>query len=222
MIYCGGFQKVGLVMKRDNLGKRILLVIIGQLFISAGVSLLLYINLGADPMGVFHTGVANALNIHFSQAFFIENIVVLVLVYFIDKSYIHIATVLTLFVVSMTTNYFTVLFMLFIPHDAVFMIKIILLLVACLLISIGLNFYVLPDLGVGPLDVVVEMIVDKKRYSYQSVKVIADLVYLAIGFALGGVVGIGTIISAFVVGPMIQFTRKYMKDPIHSFIVKSN
>lgn len=218
MIYCGGFQKVGLVMKRDNLGKRILLVIIGQLFISAGVSLLLYINLGADPMGVFHTGVGNALNIHFSQALFIENIVVLVLVYFIDKSYIHIATVLTLFVVSMTTNYFTALFMLFIPHDAVFMIKIILLLVACLLISIGLNFYVLPDLGVGPLDVVVEMIVDKKRYSYQSVKVIADLFYLAIGFALGGVVGIGTIISAFVVGPMIQFTRKYMKEPIVKYI----
>ena len=218
MIYCGGFQKVGVVMKRDNLGKRILLVILGQLFISAGVSLLLYINLGADPMGVFHTGVANALNIGFAQAFFIENIVVLVLVFLIDKRYIHIATVLTLFVVSMTTKYFTALFMLFIPHDAVFMIKIIVLLVACLLISIGLNFYVLPDLGVGPLDVVVEMIVDKKRYSYQSVKVIADLVYLAIGFALGGVVGIGTIISAFVVGPMIQFTRKYMKEPIVKYI----
>jgi uncharacterized protein len=205
-------------MRKENLSKRIVLVIIGQLFISAGVSLLLYINLGADPMGVFHTGVSNALNVPFAIALFIENITVLVLVYFIDKSYIHIATLLTLFVVSMTTNFFTAIFMWLIPIEASFIIRIILLLVACLLISMGLNFYVLPDLGVGPLDVMVEMIVDKKGFAYQNVKVLADLLYLGVGFALGGVVGIGTVISAFVVGPMIQFTRKHMKDPIFKYI----
>ena len=198
--------------------RRLFLVVLGQVIISAGITLMLFINLGADPLGVFHTGVANILNISFAKAILLENLFVVIIVYFIDKKYINIATIITLFVVSLTTGYFDSLYNFIFPSEMSFIFRVVVLLLACFILAVGLNFYVLPKLGVGAMDIPVEMLVDKKGYIYQRVKVLTDLMFLVACYFLGGVVGIGTVISAFAVGPFIQITRKFMSEPIKKFI----
>lgn len=198
--------------------KRLSLVVLGQIIISAGITLMLFINLGADPLGVFHTGVANVLNITFAKAILIENLVVVIIVYFIDKKYINIATIVTLFVVSLTTGFFNSFYTFIFPNQMSFIFRVLVLVLACFILSVGLNFYILPKLGVGAMDIPVEMLVDKKGFIYQRVKVLTDLMFLVAGYFLGGVVGIGTVISAFIVGPFIQITLKLMSGPIKNFI----
>lgn len=201
-----------------NMSKRVMLVFLGQLFISIGISLLFVANLGVDPLGVFHTGVANALNITFQKAFFIENLIAIIIIFIVDRKYLNVATLMTLFVVSLTSGFIMSFFYYVLGTDPSMVVRIICLFASCVSLSLGLNIYVLANLGVGALDAMAEMISDKFHFEYQKVKVISDLGFLAVGYILGGAVGVGTIVAALIVGPIIQFIRKRIKDPIDKFI----
>lgn len=205
-------------MNKDHLLKRVFLVVLGQSIIGAGINLMIYVNLGVDPLGVFHTGVASVFNTTFAMALFIENAIALVIVFFIDKKYINIATVASLFVVSLVSGPIMKFYELVISDHLPFFARVLLLLLACTILAIGLNFYVLADLGMGAVDAFPEMIANKGNFEIGPVKVIVDLVFLGAGILMGGSLGIGTFISAFAVGPIIQVTRKMMKEPIHTFL----
>lgn len=205
-------------MKKDNLFKRIVLVVLGQVIIGIGINLMLYIELGVDPLGVFHTGVSNMLNVSFATALFLENAIALVIVFLIDKKYINIATIASLFVVSIVSNPITRFYQMILPRDLSYIVKLLLLFLSCAILAVGLNFYVLADLGMGAIDAFPEMIADNSKFEIGIVKVVVDLIFLGAGILMGGLLGVGTLISAFAVGPIIQFTRKYMKDSINKFI----
>lgn len=205
-------------MKNTSLMKRIFLVVLGQSIIGAGINLMIFANLGVDPLGVFHTGVARVFNISFAMALFLENAVALVIVFFIDKKYINIATIASLFVVSAVSNPVMKLYELILPNNLHVIIRVLLLLLACLILAVGLNFYVLADLGMGAVDAFPEMIANKGGYEIGPVKVIVDLVFLGAGILMGGSIGVGTLISAFAVGPIIQVTRKLMRPKVTNYI----
>lgn len=208
-------------MKQRILAKRVLLVILGQLFISAGVALLFIANLGVDPLGVFHTGVANAFNTTFPIALFMENLIAITIIFIVDKKYLNIATVAALFVVSISNDAILSFLTMIVGVNPSMMIRVICLLLACVVLSIGLNVYVLADLGVGAMDALPEMVCDKFDLRYSRIKVISDLGFLLIGYLLGGIVGVGTIVTALVVGPIIQYIRVRIKRPIEAFIAGS-
>lgn len=197
--------------------KQIVLVIAGQLLISCGISLMLVVNLGVDPLGVFHTGVANLLNTTFGIAFFIENIIAITIIYFIDKKYINLATVLSMFVVTLTSTQIMNFYNLILGSDPHMIVRVISLFVSSFILSVGLNVYVHAGLGVAAMDALPEMVSDKLHVEYRYIKVASDVLYLLIGWFLGGKVGVGTIISAIIVGPIIQWTRKYVKPFVENF-----
>lgn len=201
-----------------KLVRQILLVVIGQSILGLGVSIFLYVNLGIDTVGVLHTGVANLFKISFGLALFLESLLVIFIIYLIDKSYIHIATLISLFGVSVTSEIYLKILPYVFPVTIPYIFRILILLLACLILAIGLNVYVLADLGIGPIDAIPEIISDKFNIEYKYVKVAFDLTCLVVGYLIGGVVGVGTLISAFVVGPMIQFVRNAIKEPINNFI----
>jgi len=61
------------------------------------------------------------------------------------------------------------------------------------------------NIGVAPNDLIPLMLQEKLKCQYKWIRITLDLSYLIIGFLLGGVVGIGTVISALCQGPIIQF-----------------
>lgn len=61
------------------------------------------------------------------------------------------------------------------------------------------------EAGTGPNDLVAMILTDKlERFQFRWVRMACDLCFLAVGFALGGVVGVGTLVAAFLVGPCAQ------------------
>jgi len=88
--------------------------------------------------------------------------------------------------------------------------KIIICIIGTFIIAIGVTIYIFTDLGVGATDGISELISDKTKFSYRTVRVISDFLLVIIGYLMGGVVGIGTLIITFFAGPFIQFTRKLL------------
>ena len=58
------------------------------------------------------------------------------------------------------------------------------------------------DAGTGPNDLVAIVISDKIHKKFSIIRVVVDVCFVAIGWLCGGIFGIGTIICAFLVGPV--------------------
>jgi uncharacterized membrane protein YczE len=59
--------------------------------------------------------------------------------------------------------------------------------------------------GPGPRDGLMTGLAARTGRSLRSIRVCIELTVLAIGFALGGVVGVGTVLYALAIGPLVQF-----------------
>ena len=80
--------------------------------------------------------------------------------------------------------------------------KLVMLALGCVILAYGMTIVIKSDAGTGPNDLVSVVISDKTKKKFSVVRIIVDVSFVAIGFLLGGSLGIGTIICAFCVGPV--------------------
>ena len=83
--------------------------------------------------------------------------------------------------------------------------------------SCGIATYIKADLGVGAIDLISEIISRKSKMQYRLVRVIGDVAFVVIGFLLGGTVGVGTVVAAFLTGPTVQLVRPGIEKVLNAF-----
>ena len=175
-------------MKRDNLGKRIGMSLFGVIICAISVGIFKIAALGVDPFQSFMAGLDAIVPISFGTLYVITNAVMLLFALVFDRHYIGI--------------------------------------VGVVIICFGSAFYMTADLGVSTYDAVALIIVNTwKKGKFQYVRIITDLVCVVLGcllFILSGgkisqiptIAGIGTIITAFFMGPLIEFFNVHIARPI--------
>jgi uncharacterized membrane protein YczE len=67
---------------------------------------------------------------------------------------------------------------------------------------------IVPELGAGPAELVMLAVADK-GYPLAPVRTGIELVSVAVGFALGGQVGVGTLVFAVIIGPALRRTLTF-------------
>ena len=184
----------------SRLVKRLVLFFIGMSIIQFGVAVFLQTSIGSDPFTVFTQGLATVLNKTGLKEFSI--------VQMISGS-----TEVTPGVANMIIliSYFPI-------ESANILIKMLIVLAGCFIISAGFSIMSESDIGVAPNDIIPFIIKDKLNFQYRWVRIAFDATFLIVGFILGGKVGIGTIISMLAIGPFIQFCLPYGKN-IVEFII---
>ena len=100
-------------------------------------------------------------------------------------------------------------------------VRIMLMVAGVLTIGIGSGFYIGAGMGAGPRDSL--MLVAARRASVRIgvARAAIEVAVTAIGFALGGTVGIGTLVFAFGIGPAVELSfwlleRSPLADPAPS------
>lgn len=188
---------------------RVIILLIGLTIAHLGVTLFLLADLGADPFNVLIQGlfrtIAEITGIpwlthgytHMAVCFLI--IIVLLIV---DKSYIKIGTLLCMFCGGPIIDFFTWLFGSVIHSGNPFVIRILVLGLGCVILAYGMTIVIKSDSGTGPNDLVAIVISDKTKKPFGIMRIVVDVCFVAAGFVMGGVVGIGTIICAALVGPV--------------------
>lgn len=85
------------------------------------------------------------------------------------------------------------------------LVRVLCVMLAPIIVGTGVVMVNLASMGMAPNDILsVWLFTRQKKLPYRAVRSIYDVVQLAIGLALGGVVGIGTVLSAVLTGPAIQ------------------
>jgi Predicted membrane protein len=197
-------------VKIDNFLRRIFVAIIGLMICGVGVGIFLYSQLGVDPASVLELGFGNVFHLSYGTASALTNIVILTIVFIIDKSYINVSSVLAIFGIGYTADFMKFVLGSFIKGELTLFTRLIMILIGCVIMAAGIATYIRAGLGVGAIDLVSEIISNKLKRPYRMIRVIGDISFVVVGYLLGGTVGIGTVVAAFMTGPVVQFLRPHV------------
>ena len=93
-------------------------------------------------------------------------------------------------------------------------VRIILLILGVVIMCFASSLYFTANLGVSTYDAVSLIMTDKKLGKFRYLRIATDLFCVIAGFLLGGIVGIGTVITAFFMGPLIDFFKQKIAEPL--------
>ena len=188
---------------------RSLILVIGLIIAHFGVTLFLLSNLGADPFNVFVQGLFRILSsiipgslITHGRTHMAVCLIIIFILLFVDRSYIKIGTVICMVCGGPIIDFFTWLLGLVLGSEVPLWGRIIMLVLGCVILAYGMTIVIKSDAGTGPNDLVAVVISDKSKKKFGIIRLIVDGVFAAIGFALGGVLGAGTIVCIALVGPV--------------------
>ncbi len=205
--------------KDPLLKRRIALALVGMLLAGVSVGIFKRAFFGVDPFQCLCGGLANVIPISFGTLYMLINAALLVVVFFLDKHYIGISTFINLFLLGYVAEFTEKGLAALLGEQGLFG-RIILLIVAIVLTCIAAALYYTADLGVSTYDAIPLHIADTKPklfgkvVPFRFIRIVSDLICTLIGFLLGLMPGIGTVITALFMGPLITFFRQRLSDPL--------
>lgn len=193
--------------------KRILMAFIGVLLTGCSVGLFQMSSFGTDPFTSFVTGLCNIFNMKFGTFYTIICACIFFVVFLLDRHYIGIATFFNLFGNGLAADATTSIISKMIPNLTLTH-RAILLIIGIVLMCLAASLYFTADLGVSVYDAISIIMSDKKIASFKFCRITTDSVCVIIGFVLKASIGVGTIITALFMGPLIQFFKIHFSEPL--------
>lgn len=200
--------------------RRIGMSLFGVIVCAISVGIFKIAALGVDPFQSLMSGLDKLIPIEFGTLYVIVNVILLLFSILADRHNIGMATFINLFLLGYITQY-TYEFLQKIIVNPSMVVRVICLIIGIVIICFGSAFYMTADLGVSTYDAVAIVMSGKWKWGpFKFVRVGTDIVCVVLGVALflaaGGVwsevptiAGIGTIVTAFFMGPLIDlFNRK--------------
>ncbi len=156
--------------------------------------------LGLDPWDVFHQGLALRTPMTIGIASAVVGVAVL-LAWIPLRNRPGIGTVANVIVIAVTVD----VGMAVLATPASLPARIAMMVGAVVLNAMSTVLYIGAGLGPGPRDGLMTGLVVRTGLSVRLVRTSIEATVLTIGWLLGGTVGVGTVLYAFGIGPLVQF-----------------
>jgi len=179
-----------------ELRRRLPRLLVGIVVLSFGISLILLAELGVSPYDVLHQGLADVTGLSFGTVVVLLGLLILVAWIPLGQR-AGVGTIIN----TLTLGFIVDGFLELIPAPAHDALRWMMLLAGIIVTSFGMAFYIGAGLGPGPRDGLMTGIA-AKGHRLWIVRTVLEVTALAIGWTLGGDVGIGTVLFAFSIGPL--------------------
>ena len=170
----------------------------GLTLFGLGEGLLLVSLTGASPWSVLAQGISLHIDLSIGVITFFVSSFVLFLWFFLDQKP-GIGTIMNIIIIAIMID--VSIFYIETPEN--YVSKIIMAVIAVLIVGLGSGFYLIANLGPGPRDGLMLGVQIKTNFPIALVRAFLEITVVAIGWYLGGTVGIGTLLFAFGVGPAV-------------------
>ena len=189
--------------------RRIAQLLVGLYLYGLGIAMMVQATVGVSPWDVLTQGVMKQTGIPFG---FVTNIVgVLVLLLWIPiRQKPGIGTVLNVLLVGPSAQ----ISFAFIPAPEELWLRIPLFAGGLLVLAIATGLYIGARFGPGPRDGLMTGIHARWGWKIWKVRTAIEVAVLAIGWLLGGNVGLGTLAFALLIGPMVNVTIPRLRVPV--------
>lgn len=205
--------------------KRIAMSVGGVTIGGVSVAVFKIAALGVDPFQTLMAGLDALIPIPFGTLYVIMNLILLVFSLVVDRHNIGIATFINLFLLGYITEYSYAFFQMLLPAPSM-PVRWICLVVGVVVLCFGSALYMTADLGVSTYDAVAIVLSKKWKVApFRVCRTVTDFVCVIVGAGLfllaGGTVagiptiaGVGTIITAFFMGTLIEFFNAKVARPM--------
>ena len=190
---------------------RLLVLHIGLFLYSLGIALSLNAQIGYAPWEVLHVGMAKTLGMTIGEVSIIVGFLILLVTAYCGED-IGIGTIANMIVIGLVLD--LILYLDFLPVAGNMFFGLLMLITGLFTIALGSYFYIASAFGAGPRDGLMVLLTRKTGLPIGLCRGGIELAAVVIGWFLGGLVGIGTVVSALMIGFCVQITFKLLRfDP---------
>ncbi len=179
--------------------RRLFQLFVGLSLYGASMALMLRAALGLDPWDVFHQGLSTHAGISIGMLVNLVGLGVLLL-WIPLRQKPGVGTVANVFIIGTAMD----LTLSVLPHIDGLAVQVLALVVSIVANGLAGALYIGAGLGPGPRDGLMTGLARRTGWSLRLVRTGIELTVLALGWLLGGTVGIGTLLYAFAIGPLVQ------------------
>jgi uncharacterized membrane protein YczE len=190
--------------------KTLMYLVFGLILFGLGESLLVTANIGGGPWLVLHQGVSFKTGYTIGITTLIVSVIVL-FIWIPLKQKPGIGTILNVIIIAIVID----LSLTHLPYPEIFILQFLQVIMGVLLVGLGSSFYLIANLGPGARDGLMTGTQKITKLSFSLTRTLIEFSVLALGWYLGGIVGIGTVIYALGIGPFVSasfyFVGRYVK-----------
>ncbi len=188
--------------------RRLIQLYAGLVLFGISTAMMVRSDLGLNPWDVFHQGVADRAPLSLGTVIVLAGAVVLLL-WIPLRQRPGIGTISNIVVIGLTAD----LGLWLIPEVASMPARAALLAAGIVLNGLATSAYIGAGLGPGPRDGLMTGLAARTGWSIRAVRTGIELGVLALGWLLGGTAGIGTILYAVTIGPIVHHTLPFFAAP---------
>ncbi len=203
-------------MNKKHLRKRIAVMVVSVLVLAIYVTLNAVSGFGLDPYTAFSMGVSEQLGISFGLLIILQNIIILIFAWFFGKHLIGIGTLINMSIIGYIVEYLSKFLLYIIPDniETNIFFRIGILVLGMVIGSLAVSLFFTSNLGVGPYDTIALIITQKTKIHFRWCRITTDSICVIAAFFLGATIGIGTLISAVFLGPLVSFFTQKVAIPL--------
>jgi uncharacterized membrane protein YczE len=186
-------------LRAGRLPRRLTQLAVGLVVYGVSMAMMVRGTLGLDPWDVFHFGLASRLPLSFGGVVIVTGVAVLLL-WVPLRQMPGLGTIANAIVIGLATDAALAV----IAEPSALAARAALLLGGVALNGLATALYIGSQFGPGPRDGLMTGLVRRTGWSFRLVRTSIELSVVAVGWLLGGVVGLGTIVYALAIGPLVQ------------------
>ena len=188
--------------------RRIAQLLVGLFLYGAGIALMVRAALGVAPWDVLTQGISKQTGLPFGLITNLVGVVVLLL-WIPIRQKPGIGTVANVLLIGPSAQ----LVLWLVPEQTELWVRIPLFIAGLLTVGVATGMYIGARLGPGPRDGLMTGLHAKTGWPIWVVRTAIEVTVLAIGWLLGGNVGIGTLAFALLIGPIANVTIPLLRVP---------
>ncbi|KLN62523.1 membrane protein [Kiloniella spongiae] len=179
----------------------VILLVVGLIIFGLGEALLIAAGTGVSPWTVLAQGVSQQAGWSIGLSTFIVSITVLIL-WWPLKQVPGIGTILNAIIIALVLEFALP----YIPTPDAYIFQILLTLLGILVTGLGSGIYLIANLGPGPRDGLMTGLQQQTNLPIAWIRSGIELTAVIAGWSLGGVVGLGTVLFAVLIGPSVALS----------------
>ena len=185
---------------------RLLSLIAGLFFCALGFVVTIKANIGYAPWDVFHVGLANTVGLSIGTVSILTGLLIIIVVVIL-KEKLGLGTILNMILIGL---FIDIVF----PHLPLaknWIIGAVMLISGLFIVAIGSYFYIRAAFGAGPRDSLMIALARRTKFPVGLCRFAIEFLATVIGWLLGGMVGVGTVVSVIAIGFCIQITFRLFR-----------
>lgn len=194
--------------------RRVAVTFAGNAIMGPGVALIKLSSMGNDPYNAMGIAIGETVKVDFAIAILALNCFLFLLELAFGRKLIGVGTLVNWLMVGPLASACEKAALAFWLAPDGFFPRLLLMLAGVIVLSLACALYQTANVGVAPYDSLSMILDERTRFPYWACRAFTDIICVIITFALGGLLGLGTLVCAVGLGPFIAFFSRWVAKPL--------